>query len=647
MPDPGRQRYSVPDPSRDRVELLKDKLYSRVQAVPPHRIKTLRPLPTAQEPGHSHDVEQPDRVIGAPKRNLFVWFFLCAIGFFALAAGYAAFVWFGGSATVSADNVDVKVVGPVSINGGEKLSLDVIVSNNNPTDIELADLFIEYPDGTKAPDLSTDRTRERQTIGTVKPGQAVKRTVEAVLFGPEQTIQHIKARVVYRIPESNGVYEKEKEFAITLAQSPLAVKVSAFDQVIIGQETAFTVDVRSNSASDVNDVMLKVDYPFGFRFLGSNVAPIADNGVWYLGTIKPQETKSITINGAIDGNDGDQRAFRFSTGVKAPDSETSIGAIFATDLREIRVSKPFLDVALRFEGEDEGALVVTPERTERGTIVVTNNLDVEVTNLSLDIILKGPALDKTTVAPSLGFFRSTSDTLSWDTTTVDAFKSMLPGDSVSLGVAFATKPLSQNGVLFKNPEIQFSATINGRRVSEENVPEEVTNTIDRVIKVNSGVTFEAVSSYSTGPFDNFGPVPPRADTETSYTVTLAISNTSNALADGKVTAILPTYMIWNDQIRPTGENVTFDPASRTVTWRVGDVPAGTGYDSNKRAVAFQVTLVPGLGQIGTSPLLLRDIAYTYFDRFTLQSLSQPLTDVSTRIEEDPMWDSGLDLVKAK
>jgi hypothetical protein len=93
--------------------------------------------------------------------------------------------------------------------------------------------------------------------------------------------------------------------------------------------------------------------------------------------------------------------------------------------------------------------------------------------------------------------------------------------------------------------------------------------------------------------------------------------------------------------------VTFDPASRTVTWRVGDVPAGTGYDSNKRAVAFQVTLVPGLGQIGTSPLLLRDIAYTYFDRFTLQSLSQPLTDVSTRIEEDPMWDSGLDLVKAK
>ena len=62
--------------------------------------------------------------------------FIASILFFLVAAGVAAFVFFGGVNLVSSKNVDIKILGPLAIGGGQEVSLDINVVNSNNTDLK-------------------------------------------------------------------------------------------------------------------------------------------------------------------------------------------------------------------------------------------------------------------------------------------------------------------------------------------------------------------------------------------------------------------------------------------------------------------------------------------------------------------------------
>ena len=78
------------------------------------------------------------------------YFFFGALLFFALAAVYAAFIFFGGSNIVSSENIDLQITGPVSVNSGEKITLVLDIRNRNRTPLEVVDLVVEYPKGTRS-----------------------------------------------------------------------------------------------------------------------------------------------------------------------------------------------------------------------------------------------------------------------------------------------------------------------------------------------------------------------------------------------------------------------------------------------------------------------------------------------------------------
>ena len=63
------------------------------------------------------------------------WFLLIAVLFFLVSIGIATIVFLGGTANISSENVDVRILGPVSVAGGDELALDIIVDNKNNTTI--------------------------------------------------------------------------------------------------------------------------------------------------------------------------------------------------------------------------------------------------------------------------------------------------------------------------------------------------------------------------------------------------------------------------------------------------------------------------------------------------------------------------------
>jgi len=68
--------------------------------------------------------------------------------------------------------------------------------------------------------------------------------------------------------------------------------VEAFEEAISGQDIAFTATIKSNSANIIRNVMLEVEYPFGFEFDSASPEPVFANKV---GGLSGPSLKSIAI----------------------------------------------------------------------------------------------------------------------------------------------------------------------------------------------------------------------------------------------------------------------------------------------------------------------------------------------------------------
>src|SRR5690606_38629486 len=121
-------------------------LYSRVESGKRNNFRPLKQnLPNVNE-SWAQEEQKPDPKPKSPKYNKFVWFFILAILGCLAALVYAGAVWFTRPPQISPDNVDIQTIGPVTVDGGDPFSVQIVVSNNNAVDLELADLIVEFPE---------------------------------------------------------------------------------------------------------------------------------------------------------------------------------------------------------------------------------------------------------------------------------------------------------------------------------------------------------------------------------------------------------------------------------------------------------------------------------------------------------------------
>ena len=202
------------------------------------------------------------------------------------------YVSFGGFNAVSSRNVDISVQGPVAIDGGEELVLDVSITNNNNVSLQNTRLRFEYPEGTRRADnLSVELIRSEEEIGNIAPGEGVTKTVKAVLFGERESIKQIKVSVDYKTQGSNATFTKDKNYEIGIKSAPIVFSIDYPKEVNSNQEMELVVNLTSNSNTPVENLLVRAEYPFGFSFIKSDPQSTFDNNVWNVGSLKPKEKK--------------------------------------------------------------------------------------------------------------------------------------------------------------------------------------------------------------------------------------------------------------------------------------------------------------------------------------------------------------------
>jgi len=589
------------------------------------------------------NAELADREINVPKTKKPIMeklplkkIFIGSLIFFTAAFSFAfAKIYLGG--VFSADKINISINGPLSIAGGEKLDLTVNVTNNNDTAVETADLIIEYPPGAyESFDSQESLPRVRRSLGEIAPNETINEQVQAVLFGEQNSEKEIRFILEFRFKGSNATLEKEEVYNVRITSSPIDLSLDVLDELTAGQETTLVVEARSNSNKTIEDLLIEMDYPFGFEFSGASPMPSFGNSGWEIGDLAPGARKTIRIKGSIEGQQGEDRVFNAYVGSRSDMNKKVIGTIYNSVSEETTVAQPFLALDVVIEGSRSAEYSFASQKQIRADLLWDSTLLTKIIDGKLEVKLGGEALDKFSVSPgSGGFYRSIDNTIVWDKNTTPPLGIIEPGANGQVSFSLASLPLyTQSGGLLRNPEITIEVNAKAKRVSDTNVPEELNTSIQKKIKIESDMRLAPRSVYYEGPYVNTGPIPPRAEQETTYTIMWTVTNSSNDIKDAKVRTTLPTYASWLGAPGQS-ENITFNEVGGEVVWNLGEVEAGAGITKPAREVAFQIVFLPSVSQIRRTPALTGDIILSGEDTFTgtlIKSISSPLT---TKLSTDP------------
>ncbi len=629
----------MPDQDQSRLEQMKRGLYSREHSPEPEIRSRLSPEHQGVQVGWGENNTNDTPM--AKKRRISLSNLLLAIAalFFAVSAAVAFYSFSTGQNTISSENIEMGISGPVSLKGGEELTLQLLITNHNSVPLESTDMAILYPADTRdSEDLTKEITRYQRFIGTIKPGETVRETVKATLFGKENEQKDITVLLEYRTEGSNALFEKRKTYSLVITSAPVHISLFVPDEVTAGQEIPLEVTVSSNSTETIKNMYLELKYPEGFVFHTSDIKPAAGTNLWFLGDLTQGVSRVVTINGAFSGNAEETRNVNAVVGLLKNPTDRVISVPYQSAFETVIIKEPFVALDLSIEGVSNNNYVAQAGKKLRADIKFTNTLTTSIRDGEIVVTFSGQGLDRLAVNAPEGFYRSADGTITWRPQNLPELTELSSGGEGHVSFNFGTlqsQTLMASGYI--NPAININVTFKGTRVSEGFATQEVIATKSTIVKINSQLAVNAKALYSIGSFTNTGPLPPRIDRETTYTIVWSVTNTSNDLRDVNVQATLPTYIKWLGVVSPVGEQITYNQTSGRITWAVGTLPAGTGFSKPAKEIAFQIGLTPSLSQLGEKSQLISSITTNGRDLFTGLNIASVADDLTTELKADPAF----------
>ena len=579
------------------------------------------------------------------KTSMFKKFFIFSSIFFVLTLGYAAYVFFAGGHIVSNDNIDISILGNNFTAGGEELPLIVGITNKNNSALDLVDLIVEYPKGSLS-DLSSDTERFRISLGTIPAGAVRNENLKVVLFGEQGSVRPIKLSIEYRISGSNAIFVKDKLYEVNINSTPINLSVDAPLTISPNQDIVLKVKATLNATKTAPKMLVKLDYPVGFTFVKSIPAPSFGNNVWNLGDLAPGTDHEISIFGKmVDVFDGEEKTFNTSAGSQSSTDKSIIGVVFNSIKNTITIKKPFIEANLYINGVYQREYATDAKTSINAEIRYANNSDTKVNDLKIEAKISGNAFNKSTIRTQQGFYDSSKDTIVWDRNSRNQLKEVNPGDSGA--VTFSVSPLSlfsAAGGILANPSINIEVNISGKQSVEGFAINEIQNSSSAIVRIISDIGFSAKGLYYSGPFSNTGPIPPKVEQATSYTVTWTLSNTANSISKVRVNSTIPPWVTFLGSISPSDENLTYNSSTKEIVWNADRLAKGAGITGASRTVSFQISFSPSLSQVGTLPIIINDAILTGHDDFANVDVRVNKAGLNTRLDNDPLFPQNGSLV---
>jgi hypothetical protein len=545
---------------------------------------------------------------------------IASLVFFICAMAIAFYVIYGNKNLSSPENINMSVVGPVSVDAGREVDLQVLIENKNPADLLSATLFIDLPEGARAT-MGEQENVERLVVPlqTIETNALINESFKAIFFGEENKEKKIYVTLEYRFEGSNAVLERKTEHSVLIVSSQVGMTLSMLKEANSGQEIELVISVDSSTSDTLENLMVEMNYPFGFTYTGADPEPMFNDTTWVLDSLEPFESQEIRIRGTIEGEDDNSKVFAADLGAQDTRDPRRLETVYSRIEESIILKKAFIGLQVLIDRKEAvEPVIVTGLDKVYVSIPWQNNLDTKIIDMALEARISHDIVDRASIemTDSKGFYNSLQDVVIWDQRTNPEFAVVMPGASGVVGFSFEIGSIVSEGMLFKDVEIEVTAAAKGRRLSDVNVPE--TTKTPAIGKARLLTSFDLISRilFNDGPIQNAGPMPPKANNETTYTVRWQITNGTSKVSNAVVKTTLPPYVSWKGVVSPSSESVAYNEVGGQVVWNVGEVEAGTGVVTAPKEVSFQIGFIPSLTQVGTSPELITETVLTGIDNFT-------------------------------
>lgn len=544
------------------------------------------------------------------KRRYRLFILAASIVFFIITAVASSIYLFFGANQISAKNITLSLEVPFSVAAGEVLPVQVSISNQNSVAVDSATLIINYPSGTHSADESNrEMYEERIPIETISPGQAINVPLKAVFFGEENEVKDIKASIEYRVTGSNGTFFKEAEpQQVQISSSPVVIRVTGVDKISSGQEMVLKLELKSNSPTAQKNVLVSASYPNSFAFSESDPEPDYGRNGWLIPELGAGAIYTIEVKGIVEGQANENYEIQLKAGNPQSGNPATMGSVLSQTKYSYTIEKPFTNVVVEVNGDKDGQAVMSPGVEAEVVVSIKNTLEETIYDMRVDIEPKGNLIRDDLLVIEKGFYDSATKRIRYEVSGIPDLAEVLPGETRKF--TFKVKPDENQTTASFN----VSTNVYARRVNEARAAETLIATDQTEVKYSSNIFFGRQLGYNDGPFTDTGPVPPVADTATTYTVTLVAGAGVNDLSGVIVTTNLPQYVEWVDKTDGEGQ-VEVDPVSKKLTWNVGEVSA-----LKSKTLKFQVSMKPSVTQVGRNAIVIGEQEMRATDKFTNVSL---------------------------
>lgn len=529
--------------------------------------------------------------------------------------------------------VDFSVSGPSQVASGELAAYSIAYWNNTKQILQNAILTIRYPQDALIPNGKNIQSID---LGNIGIGGGGKQEISLAFIGADKSIQKLEAVLSYKPQNTSTSFENNVSKEVAIAGAALSIDFKMPEAILPNLRSVYNIHYKNNTDKVFKDISIEAVYPSIFNFISADRLPSKNNNVWDLGDLGPNEEGNIAIVGVLK-NDTNVN-FDLTIGINKN------GKLYKFSQISVQINISPSPLKLDITANENSDLIANPGDFIRFAIHYENSSGIALNDVVLKAKLDGLMYDFATLR-SDGFYNGLDNTITWNASNIPAFRNLASGSSGKAEFSISIKPrFVIRTFRDKNFLLQVSATIQTPTVPASLAVKELSAQSDFVIKLNTKAELKAKGYYFDSIIKNSGPLPPKVNQTTTYTIHWQLTNYSNDLDNVVVKATLPEGMAWPNKKAGAGSaTLEYNDRTNELIWNVGKLQAGTGVLLDPYEVVFQLALTPPVTQVGQTVPVINEATLTAKDAFTDSDISVTASAIKTDMPDDP----GVGLMKSK
>lgn len=509
---------------------------------------------------------------GGTARAFFTLIFTCA---FLGAVAWAGFFVFQPKSDFAEKDVTLSISGEEQIIAGQEVHYRVRYRNSQNVPLTKANLQLKYPEGFIFSGASKEPTNDKKDEWILEKLEAQASgyiDIQGKLFGDINKKQSFRAFLNYTPANFNSEFQKVANLNTEITGAPATITIAAPTEAVPGANSEFTIDISRSSDQLPKNLAFVLEPAGGLALTKAEPANDKEN-MYQWGLAELSEKVQIKLKGTFSPEEGVESAdVKFKLLGWKDEKKQGEPYVFWSETKTVKLLKADLSAGLAINGA-MSALNIQPGEVLNAGLVLKNNGQTALKNLSVKLVFETPSFDKKSML-DWGKLNDKFDgqidgeqvndairqgSITWTKRQIGGLANLAAGKELSIDVSIPLK----SGQAVDLTKFTASAMIAGVEVKYESDGAQKllsSNQINFII--NSDLVFEARDRV----------VGDSQDRE-MHNMDWIVSNSFHELKDIELSADIYGDVIWNDSAInvPAGE-VKFDAAKKQLVWKISSMP---------------------------------------------------------------------------